>query len=103
MQTLQTHQDSTKARSDLELHAKLVPDDQCNKTPTFSQPDQPKMPGWIPKKFPGKVGQFQTAISLAMDNRTDLSAAEPMIPFYAAGLIVLYAVNAGANAMMGCK
>ncbi|KAK5062810.1 hypothetical protein LTR84_004885 [Exophiala bonariae] len=40
------------------------------------------MPSWIPKKFPGKV-------------------AEPMIPFYAAGLIVLYAVNAGANAMMG--
>ncbi|KAJ9496895.1 atp18 subunit J of the mitochondrial F1F0 ATP synthase [Exophiala xenobiotica] len=41
------------------------------------------MPGWIPKKFPGKV-----------------VAAEPMIPFYAAGLIVLYAVNAGANAYM---
>ena len=30
-------------------------------------------------------------------------AAEPMIPFYAAGLIVLYAVNAGANAYMACK
>jgi hypothetical protein len=26
-----------------------------------------------------------------------------MIPFYAAGLIVLYAVNAGANAYMQCK
>ncbi|EXJ70159.1 uncharacterized protein A1O5_06227 [Cladophialophora psammophila CBS 110553] len=42
------------------------------------------MPGFIPKKFPGKV-------------------AEPMVPFYAAGLIVLYAINAGANAMMNCK
>ncbi|KIX06201.1 uncharacterized protein Z518_04175 [Rhinocladiella mackenziei CBS 650.93] len=42
------------------------------------------MPGFIPKKFPGKV-------------------AEPMIPFYAAGLIVLYAVNAGANAMMNSE
>ncbi|EHY54561.1 atp18 subunit J of the mitochondrial F1F0 ATP synthase [Exophiala dermatitidis] len=39
------------------------------------------MPGFIPKKFPGKI-------------------AEPMVPFYAAGLIVLYAINAGANAMM---
>ncbi|KIV89349.1 hypothetical protein B0A52_06212 [Exophiala mesophila] len=36
---------------------------------------------FLPKKFPGKV-------------------AEPMIPFYAAGLIVLWAVNSGANAMM---
>ncbi|KAH0844157.1 F-type H+-transporting ATPase subunit J [Fonsecaea pedrosoi] len=42
------------------------------------------MPGFIPKKFPGKI-------------------AEPMIPFYAAGLVVLYAINAGANAMMNCK
>lgn len=29
--------------------------------------------------------------------------AEPMIPFYAAGLIVAYCVNLGANAMMDCK
>jgi len=29
--------------------------------------------------------------------------AEPMIPFYAAGLIVLYGINAGANAMMNCE
>ncbi|EXJ85595.1 hypothetical protein A1O1_05961 [Capronia coronata CBS 617.96] len=39
------------------------------------------MPGFIPKKFPGKL-------------------AEPMVPFYAAGILVLWAVNAGANAMM---
>jgi hypothetical protein len=28
--------------------------------------------------------------------------AEPMMPFFAAGLIVAYCVNAGANAMMQC-
>ncbi|ETI28299.1 hypothetical protein G647_00748 [Cladophialophora carrionii CBS 160.54] len=39
------------------------------------------MPGFIPKKFPGKL-------------------AEPMLPFYIAGLIVFYGVNKGANAMM---
>ena len=26
-----------------------------------------------------------------------------MIPFFAAGLIVLYAINSGANAMMKCE
>jgi hypothetical protein len=26
-----------------------------------------------------------------------------MIPFYVAGVVVLYGVNAGANAMMACE
>ena len=26
-----------------------------------------------------------------------------MLPFYVAGLVVLYGINAGANAMMGCE
>ncbi|KAK5938619.1 atp18 subunit J of the mitochondrial F1F0 ATP synthase [Knufia obscura] len=39
------------------------------------------MPGFLPKKFPGKM-------------------SEPMLPFFAAGLIVLYGVNAGAAAYM---
>ncbi|EEA20700.1 mitochondrial F1F0 ATP synthase subunit Atp18, putative [Talaromyces marneffei ATCC 18224] len=29
--------------------------------------------------------------------------AKPMFPFFAAGLIVLYGVNAAANASMACK
>ena len=33
---------------------------------------------------------------------TPVVTAEPLIPFFAAGLIVLYGVNAGATAMANC-
>jgi ATP synthase j chain len=60
-----------------------------------------KMPGFWPKKYPGKMG----ALDLFNNPPAQLTflTAEPMIPFFAAGVIVLYAINAGANAMMKCK
>ena len=43
---------------------------------------------------------------LRLIDRTLLTAsiaAEPMLPFMVAGAVVLYAINAGANAMMQCE
>jgi len=62
----------------------------------------PNMPGFLPKKFPGKLGSSPRGLAEIQSNWL-CSAAEPMIPFYAAGLIVLYAINSGANAMMACE
>ena len=42
-------------------------------------------------------------LCLQLTSTDTSSLAEPMMPFMAAGLIVLYAVNAGANAMMKCE
>ena len=65
------------------------------------------MPSLLPKKFPGKFGEFVTAAAGLIFQIHPLLiqsiAAEPMVPFMAAGAIVLYAINAGAKAMMHCK
>lgn len=55
-----------------------------------------------PRNSPAKLVSPEQPL-LTQEIQTDSLAAEPMIPFYAAGLIVLYAVNAGANTMMGCE
>ncbi len=61
------------------------------------------MPSFIPKKYPGKFGQSPQQYVLGGSSLTQEFTAEPMLPFMAAGAIVLYAINAGANAMMKCE
>lgn len=57
------------------------------------------MPGLLPKKFPGKMCMYERNVFCLLAYR---NVAEPMLPFFAAGAIVFYAINAGANAMMQC-
>ncbi|KAJ9609169.1 atp18 subunit J of the mitochondrial F1F0 ATP synthase [Cladophialophora chaetospira] len=57
------------------------------------------MPAW-PKKFPGKLGTSSAAGDTGGNIELMCDTAEPLIPFYVAGVVVLYGINAGANAMM---
>jgi hypothetical protein len=53
----------------------------------------------IPSPFKSPAYENRRIEKLTCDASQKL-AAEPMMPFFVAGLIVLYGVNAGANAMM---
>ncbi|KAK2629802.1 hypothetical protein QTJ16_000622 [Diplocarpon rosae] len=57
------------------------------------------MPSLLGKKFPAPVGMCSLG-SIPIDAVANETAAKPMAPFYAAGLIILYGVNAAQNAMM---
>lgn len=42
-------------------------------------------------------------VAQRMSKKADtIDLAEPLLPFFAAGIIVLYGINAGAGAMMNC-
>lgn len=60
-----------------------------------------KMGLW-PKKFPGKMGETVHFPTVRPQSLILSPTAEPMWPFMAAGLIVAWGINAGANAMMDC-
>lgn len=72
-------------------------------TEAIISPVNTRCPHYSPRSF------RECSVSLASDDSPywppliQRATAQPMIPFMAAGAIVLWAVNAGANAMMQCK
>jgi len=54
------------------------------------------------EEVPGAC-RYVTLLPIFNEPSTDLKTAGPMMPFFAAGLIIMYGVNAGQNAMMASE